>query len=245
LEESRKRLEKAKSQLAEAEKRHQAELEQGKAERQQLQAELRGAREETRQLLATLEERLAERIQAYRREVLGLTPEFEQAVAQALAAAPDLESKVEALLARQRELNERHAKLEAVRAEVARLRGLAARLDTAVRDGAAPVPGLEALRTEIRNRIASLLRLPGVDSPADWPPVALALRRRIEAAPPDEGGRRDLEPISQALEREPLCSLVDAYRAAELQDLIRHRLARLRELHQERELAAALALPPR
>lgn len=213
-------------------------------ERRRLQRELRAAQEKLQEQERNSDERaerLADaRMQSFRQQVLGLTPELLAATAQgAVGHAGPLTARADALLERLRGLNEAHARAETVRAEIRDIEALRHRLLEARAESVIQLPDLDQLEQEIAGQLAALYANPALGSRDDEPPLVRELRERIAAAPATAAGRTFLAQTETALATLPLASLIEPFWQVRLRAALAQRREHVVRLEQERILAAA------
>lgn len=212
-------------------------------ERRQQQRELRAAQDTIRQLEAGIETRAQTAAEAkmaeFRCQVLGLAPEFTaRARATAEADRGSLPARLDALLARQRQLNEKHAHLEAVRQDIRQLQEYRTRLAAAMAESVIVLPELEPLDQEIQSCIATRLQTPGLTETAFMSPLAQQLVTAIAKAPADDRGLAFLAKTEAALTEEPLKSCLELTWHCEVRKALTDRREFITRLQREKQLAA-------
>ena len=239
----RKRLDKFRGQAEAGDRQHAEEKTGWAEERRRLLQEIKSLREENRNLLEGRSADIAAAVQSYRREVLGLTPEL---LAALKAGRSDGEAallqQVDHCLGEQRKLNEKHAALTQVRAEIRKLEAARDRIAQGLAECPLVLPELRALDEQVRERIAQLRSRPGVAAGDGLPELARALLPEIERQPANAHGILKLDEIEHGLDAEPLAALLDPEIRRQLHGAVARRREALLILKHEEELAGKIGL---
>lgn len=227
----------------------ETELKEERACRQQDRRLLEKQVAEAGRELAALQLRVAAEVAAgvqhYRRETLGVMPELVAAtLPEAAETTAALLARAEAALARQQQVDERHARRERLRAEIAELEAARDRLGVARRDSALILPELEPVDRELAAHAETLRRQLEGDELLRGSQLGVLFLREAGAVPVNTTGILRLEELLKWLHQEPLRTLLPATEREALSALVTRRQAELRRLAIAHALAAAAAPRP-
>jgi len=213
---------------------------------EQLRQEITRIEAERQHLAATVEDQLAERMQQFRRDVLGITPEIEYTRQQWCAKdGKIILAEVENILDRQCQLNEKHRTLAQVRSEIDELERAQQRLQQASSESVVVAPELAQVLHDVQARLKHLRNLPAIIETTGIGTTATLERRLHEHISSVASGRHgldQLQEIEQSLRQEPLRGCLDMAVRRQLLAQVQQRRQLLQR--QQKEKTLATIMPP-
>jgi hypothetical protein len=197
--------------------------------------EYRDLRNAYQQLQTTFDQAVEARIQGYRRELFGLSPE-QQAAARCEDDGPLLR-KVEQVVHAHAQINARYGTLSELRTRIQKLEQAEQQLRDCRAESINVLPQLDEIQTQLQDELARLRQLLPETAARATDPAVSRLLELIRTASPDTTGIAALQELQTFLASGTCAHLLSARQADTLRAELKRKHQHITSLEKERQLA--------